>query len=74
MRANGSIALIPGVTASLGAALLTGVVVEGHQGVGYLICCRFPAGVGQAIEHPWRCRWIIVLNGRWFGHAGQLNL
>ena len=65
--------LSPDIAASLGATLFSGVVIEGHQRVGYLKCCCLPAGLREMVKYPrWRWR-VIVLESRWLGLTSLFN-
>ena len=54
--------LIAGVAASFGTTLLSGVLVKGHDGVGYFNHGRVPACVSEAVKHSRRSRWVVVLD------------
>jgi len=53
--------LIAGVAAYFGTTLLSGVLVESHEGVGYFNHGCLPACVSQTVEYPgWRWRVIVL--------------
>ena len=51
----------------LGASLLSGVVIQGHQGIGDLFIRGCPASFGEAIEHSRGSQRVVCLYGRRFG-------
>ncbi len=59
-----------GIPHPLSTTLLSGILIESHDRVGYFNRRRLPAGISEAVKYPGWCRRVIVLDRRWLGLAG----